>query len=230
MDPVGFAIHRAAGALSPALRADLQWRRSRAANDFAMLVVEALVQRGEVVVDVGAAWGLYACRLARSVGRHGKVYAFEPNPTYQRPLQRLARRFPQLQVHSVALSSQAGDAALHVPHIADRMINEMATAIKTMEYMAFALPVVAFEGKETRRSAADAAVYADSDDPATYAAAVRDLLHDPARRAEMGRIGRRRVAEELAWEHQAKRYLEVYHRVLPQDGASPAARPGPETT
>lgn len=126
---MGFAIHRAAGALSPALRADLQWRRSRAADDFAMVVVDTLVQRGEVVVDVGAGWGLYACRLARSVGRRGKVHAFEPNPTYQRPLQRLARRFPQLQVHSVALSNEAGDAALHVPHIADRMINEMATLV-----------------------------------------------------------------------------------------------------
>lgn len=91
---------------------------------------------------------------------------------------------------------------------------EMATAIKTMEYMAFALPVVAFDGKETRRSAADAAVYAESEDAASYAAAVRDLLHDPARRAEMGRIGRRRVADELAWEHQEKRYLEVYHRLF----------------
>jgi FkbM family methyltransferase len=129
MDPVCFAIHRAAGTLSPALRADLQWRRSRAANDFAMRVVDALVRPGEVVVDVGAAWGLYACRLARSVGRQGKVHAFEPNPTYQRPLQRLARRFPQLQVHSVALSSQAGDATLHVPHIADRMVDEMATLV-----------------------------------------------------------------------------------------------------
>ena len=94
---------------------------------------------------------------------------------------------------------------------------EVSTAIKTMEYMAFALPVVAFDGKETRRSAADAAVYVKSEDAASYAAAVRDLLYDPARRAEMGRIGRRRVAEELAWEHQAKRYLEVYDRLLPQD-------------
>lgn len=107
---------------------------------------------------------------------------------------------------------------------------EMATAIKTMEYMSFALPVVAFDGKETRRSAGDAAVYAESEDAAGYAAAVRDLLHDPARRAEMGRIGRRRVADELAWEHQAKRYLEVYHRVLRQDGGPLAVRPGPETT
>lgn len=129
MDPVGFAIHRAAGALSPALRADLQWRRSRATDDFAMRVVDTLVQPGEVVVDVGAAWGLYACRLARSVGRRGKVHAFEPNPVYRRPLQRLARRFPQMEVHSFALSNEAGDGLLHVPHIADRTINEMATLV-----------------------------------------------------------------------------------------------------
>lgn len=91
---------------------------------------------------------------------------------------------------------------------------ETATAIKTMEYMAFGLPVVAFDVKETRRSAGDAVAYAKSDDVATYAGLVSDLLHDPVRRAQMGRVGRQRVADELAWVHQEKRYLEVYDRVL----------------
>lgn len=107
---------------------------------------------------------------------------------------------------------------------------ETATAIKTMEYMAFGLPVVALDTKETRRSAGDAAMYARSDDVGTYAGLVRELVHDPLRRAEMGRIGRQRVADELAWEHQAKRYLEVYHRVFPQDRAPGPGRPGPEKT
>lgn len=94
---MGFAIHRAAGTLSPALRADLQWWRSRAANKLPMRVVDTLVQPGEVVVDVGAAWGLYACRLSRSVGRQGK----EPHVPAATPAPRPA--IPQLQVHSVAL-------------------------------------------------------------------------------------------------------------------------------
>ena len=104
---------------------------------------------------------------------------------------------------------------------------EMATAIKTMEYMARGLPVVAFDVRETRRSAGDAAVYAKGDDVATYAELVHDLLQDPVRRAEMGRIGRRRVADELAWEHQEKRYLEIYDRVLRGGSRSPVTPGAP---
>jgi glycosyltransferase involved in cell wall biosynthesis len=38
-------------------------------------------------------------------------------------------------------------------------LNEVSTLVKVMEYMAFELPVVAFDLKETRLSAGDAAVY-----------------------------------------------------------------------
>jgi len=40
--------------------------------------VEALVKKGEYVIDVGAAIGYFSLILARSVGNSGKVIAFEP--------------------------------------------------------------------------------------------------------------------------------------------------------
>ena len=43
-------------------------------------------------------------------------------------------------------------------------LNDVSTMNKTMEYMAFALPVVAFDLRETRISAGDAAVYATPND------------------------------------------------------------------
>ena len=43
---------------------------------------------------------------------------------------------------------------------------------KTMEYMAFELPVVAFDLRETRVSAADAAVYVTPNDVREYAEAI----------------------------------------------------------
>ena len=49
---------------------------------------------------------------------------------------------------------------------------------KTMEYMAFGLPLVAFDLHETRVSAADAAVYAEPNEVDDYARAVVDLLDD----------------------------------------------------
>jgi glycosyltransferase involved in cell wall biosynthesis len=93
-------------------------------------------------------------------------------------------------------------------------LNDVSTMNKTMEYMAFELPVVAFDLKETRVSAGPAAVYAPPNDTDAFADAILELLDDPERRAEMGRQGRERVERELAWRHQAPRYLSVYESLV----------------
>jgi glycosyltransferase involved in cell wall biosynthesis len=94
-------------------------------------------------------------------------------------------------------------------------LNDVSTMNKTMEYMAFELPVVAFDLRETRVSAAGAAVYVKPNDIADYAAAIVDLMGDEPRRSRMGRLGRARVEQELAWSHQERAYLGVYRRLLP---------------
>jgi glycosyltransferase involved in cell wall biosynthesis len=83
-----------------------------------------------------------------------------------------------------------------------------------MEYMAFELPVVAFDLRETRVSAGEAAVYAKPNDVHEYARAITELLDDEAVRTQLGKIGRARVENELAWQYQAKAYLGVYQRLL----------------
>jgi len=98
-------------------------------------------------------------------------------------------------------------------------LNDVSTMNKTMEYMAFELPVVAFDLRETRVSAGDAAVYATPNDVNAYAAAIVDLIDDESRRAELGKLGRVRVEQELAWSHQEQAYLDVYRRVLDEDMA-----------
>lgn len=90
---------------------------------------------------------------------------------------------------------------------------DLATASKTMEYMAYGLPVVAFDVHETKVSAADAAVYAEPNDPVAFGDLVVSLLDDPDRRARMGDLGRRRVEEKLAWEHQKTKYVSVFDRL-----------------
>jgi glycosyltransferase involved in cell wall biosynthesis len=89
-------------------------------------------------------------------------------------------------------------------------LNDVSTMNKTMEYMAFAIPVVAFDLRETRVSAQDAARYVEPGDVEGYARAVVDLVDDPEARREMGRRGRERVERELAWEHQRIGYLAVF--------------------
>jgi len=95
-------------------------------------------------------------------------------------------------------------------------LNDVSTMNKTMEYMVFGLPVVAFELRETRVSAGDAAVYVQPNDEQQYAEAIVALLDDEPRRSLMGKLARKRVEQELAWDHQESSYLGVYERVLGQ--------------
>ena len=93
-------------------------------------------------------------------------------------------------------------------------LNDVSTMNKTMEYMAFGLPVVAFDLRETRVSAGDAGVYATPNDVDDYVAALVKLMDDAPTRSRMGKLGRARVEQELAWSHQRRAYLEVYRGVI----------------
>jgi glycosyltransferase involved in cell wall biosynthesis len=93
-------------------------------------------------------------------------------------------------------------------------LEEIVSPVKGMEYMAYGLPFVTFDLRETRALAGDAAAYSVSRDAAGLARLVDRLLDDPALRAAMGRAGRRGVARRLAWERQESTYLKVYQRLL----------------
>jgi glycosyltransferase involved in cell wall biosynthesis len=93
-------------------------------------------------------------------------------------------------------------------------LNDLSTMNKTLEYMAFCLPVVAFDLKETRVSAGDAAVYVESGDVAAYARAIVELLDDAGKREVMGRTGRARISDELGWPYQREAYVGVYDTLV----------------
>lgn len=104
--------------------------------------------------------------------------------------------------------------------------NDACTTNKTMEYMAYGLPVVAFDLKETRVSAGDAGVYLRPGDVPGYARAVAALLADDGRRARLGQLARRRAVEVLDWQEQARAYVQVFDRLAGTASArSGAARP-----
>jgi glycosyltransferase involved in cell wall biosynthesis len=93
-------------------------------------------------------------------------------------------------------------------------LNDVSTMNKTMEYMAFELPVIAFDLRETRVSAGDAGVYVTPNDVHDYAEAIVALMDDEPRRARLGKLGRVRVEQELAWSYQRRAYLGVYRRLI----------------
>jgi glycosyltransferase involved in cell wall biosynthesis len=96
----------------------------------------------------------------------------------------------------------------------DTNLQEEVTPVKGLEYMAFGLPIVAFDLEETRVMAGEAASYVTPGDPLELARAVDSLLDTPARRARMGRFGRERVEKALAWERQEEVYVALYRRLL----------------
>lgn len=91
--------------------------------------------------------------------------------------------------------------------------NDKSTMNKTLEYMAYELPVVGFDLTENRWSAGDAALVVEEDDDAALALAIAELLDDPQRRARMGAAGRKRIEETLHWRGQAEAYVEVFRRL-----------------
>jgi glycosyltransferase involved in cell wall biosynthesis len=93
-------------------------------------------------------------------------------------------------------------------------LNDVSTMNKTLEYMAFGLPVVAFDLKETRVSAGDAGRYIQSGDVAAYAEAIVELLDDDNMRTAMGNAGRVRIEQELGWPYQRDAYIGVYDALV----------------
>ncbi len=103
-------------------------------------------------------------------------------------------------------------------------LNDVSTMNKTMEYMAYALPVVAYRLTETVVSAADCAVYVEPGDAEGFADAIIALVDDQERRSDLGSRGRLRAEQQLDWRAQAEVYLSVYDELLG------VLRPGRRTT
>ena len=93
-------------------------------------------------------------------------------------------------------------------------LNEFHTMNKTLEYMAMARPVVAFDLWETRVSAGEAALYAEPNDSISFAACIERLLDDPELRNKLGARGRQRIANGLGWDQTKVSLLQAYSRVF----------------
>lgn len=93
-------------------------------------------------------------------------------------------------------------------------MNDKSTMNKIMEYMSLEKAMVQFDVTEGRFSAQEASLYAKSNDPIDMADKIIELIDDPARRAEMGAYGRKRVIEELNWQHQIEPLLSAYKQAM----------------
>ena len=109
------------------------------------------------------------------------------------------------------------------PDIANDM-NDKSTMNKIMEYMALGKPIVQFDLVEGRISAQQASLYAKKNDAVDFADKIVELLDDPARRAQMGMFGRRRVTQELEWRYEVPKLLAAYAVLSRSTGKSVTTR------
>jgi glycosyltransferase involved in cell wall biosynthesis len=93
-------------------------------------------------------------------------------------------------------------------------LNDVSTMNKIIEYMALGKPIVAFDLHEARVSAGESALYAIPNDEKDFADRIVELLADSNRRVEMGVKGFQKFQNFLAWEHQSKNLLDLYHDLV----------------
>lgn len=93
-------------------------------------------------------------------------------------------------------------------------MNDKSTMNKIMEYMALGKPMVQFEVTEGRYSAQDASLYALANDPIDLADKILVLIDDDVKREAMGSYGRRRVVQDLNWNHQIDPLISAYLAAL----------------
>ena len=99
-------------------------------------------------------------------------------------------------------------------------LNDVSTMNKILEYMACGRPIVAYDLREHRYSAADGALYAEPNHEEDLAARIAELLDDPARRERMGAYNRKRFLDQMAWEYSAAELLRAYEGLC---GPNPSA-------
>jgi glycosyltransferase involved in cell wall biosynthesis len=92
-------------------------------------------------------------------------------------------------------------------------LNDVSTMNKILEYMACGRPIVAYDLREHRYSAADGALYAVPNRAEDLAARIAELLDDPALRERMGAYNRRRFLDQMAWEYSARELLSAYGKL-----------------
>ena len=116
-----------------------------------------------------------------------------------------------LNSDEVALLLEKADIGLE-PNLED-----FVSPVKVMEYMAHALPTVAFDLRETRKIVGTGGLFAPPGDVVGFAERIESLILDPITRWELGAAAQDRARSTLSWEHQERQYLELYRTLLPDD-------------
>jgi glycosyltransferase involved in cell wall biosynthesis len=176
-----------------------------------------LAYLGEICVQDGVDYLIRTIRILRELGRCDFHCVLVGGGPYQPAIVQYAKE--QRVEELCTFMGRIGDDDLcRVLSSADLAIDpdpknawsDASTMNKIMEYMYFGLPIVGFELKEARVSAADAAVLVEPNSERKMAEAISQLLDDPPRRRRMGEFARARVETSLAWEYSVEPLLAAF--------------------
>jgi len=93
-------------------------------------------------------------------------------------------------------------------------MNNLSTMNKIMEYMALKKPIVQFDLKEGRLSAQGASLYAENTSTEDFANKIMWLLDHKEVRLEMGNFGYQRILNELSWQHESEKLINLYQTIF----------------
>lgn len=110
------------------------------------------------------------------------------------------------------IAALIADADIGIDPAPGTELNHGSTMIKVAEYMASGRPTVAYDLRETRRTAGETAVYAPCGERQVFADLISALAREGERRLRLGRIARER-ALRLTWDHSEEALLAVYERL-----------------
>lgn len=89
---------------------------------------------------------------------------------------------------------------------------------KVLEYMYAGIPLVAYDLKEAKRSAGEAAVFVKNNDELKFAKAIIRLIDDPGLRIIMGKRGKERIKQNFQEEFSREELLLAYEHIFNKSG------------
>jgi FkbM family methyltransferase len=102
--------------------------------------VKHFLQKGNVIIDIGANLGYYSVQFARLTGPAGKVYAVEPIELYRSILEKNVSLFSNVEILPFALGENAGSIKMGNPttdkhrHGLMRVLSENESSNETLVY------------------------------------------------------------------------------------------------
>jgi glycosyltransferase involved in cell wall biosynthesis len=93
-------------------------------------------------------------------------------------------------------------------------MNNLSTMNKIMEYMALKKSIVQYDLKEGRFSAQEASLYAKCGDTKDFGDMIIQLIDNKSLRETMAEFGYNRVKNELSWDFESIKLLNLYSKIL----------------